>query len=63
MRAVRSLEHDVASVYADNPYSGNTHELITNYLADPTEEAVLHMVNADPNGRRPSPCSPNPTTT
>ena len=45
---VRSLEHDVASLWADNPYSGNTHELITNYLADPTEEAVLHMVNADP---------------
>jgi hypothetical protein len=46
---VRNLEHQVADVYADNPYSGNTHELITNYLADPTEEAVLHMVNADPN--------------
>ena len=45
---MRSLEHDVASIWADNPYSGNTHELITNYLADPTEEAVLHMVNADP---------------
>ena len=46
---MRSLEHEVANVYADNPYSGNTHELITNYLADPTEEAILHMVNADPN--------------
>jgi hypothetical protein len=46
---VRSLEHEVAGVYADNPYSGSTHELITNYLADPTEEAILHMVNADPN--------------
>jgi hypothetical protein len=46
--AVRSLEHEVANVYADNPYSGNTHELITNYLADPAEEAILHMVNADP---------------
>ncbi len=50
---VRSLEHAVASLTADNPYSGNTHELITNYLADPTEEAVLHMVNADPD-RTPS---------
>jgi hypothetical protein len=45
---VRSLEHDVASLWAANPYSGNTHEFLTNYLADPTEEAVLHMVNADP---------------
>ena len=45
---MRSLEHDVASLSADNPYSGNTHEQITNYLADPTEEAILHMVNADP---------------
>ncbi len=46
---VRGLEHEVANVYASNPYSGNSHELIANYLADPTEEAVLHMVNADPN--------------
>jgi hypothetical protein len=45
---VRSLEHDVASLWASNPYSGNTHELLANYLADPTEEAILHMVNADP---------------
>jgi len=45
---VRSLEHDVASLSADNPYSGNTHEQIVNYLVDPAAEAVLHMVNADP---------------
>ena len=45
---VRSLEQDVASLTVDNPYSGNTHELLTNYLADPTEEAVLDMVNPDP---------------
>jgi len=38
----------VAGPTADNPYSGNTHELIANYLADPTEEAILHMVDADP---------------
>jgi hypothetical protein len=46
--AVRSLEHDVASLTANNPYSGNTHERIVNYMADPAEEAILHMVNADP---------------
>jgi hypothetical protein len=45
---VRSLEHAVASLTVGNPYSGNTHELIANYLADPTEEAILHMVDADP---------------
>jgi len=45
---VRTLEHDVAGLTASNPYSGNTDELISNYLADPAEEAILHMVNADP---------------
>ncbi len=44
---VRSLEHDVASLTADNPYSGNVTEKITNYLADPTEEAILHIADAD----------------
>jgi len=45
---VRQLEHDVAGLTAANPYSGNSTEPITNYLADPAEEAILHMVNADP---------------
>ena len=45
---VRTLEHDVAGLTASNPYSGNSNETIANYLADPTEEAILHMVNADP---------------
>jgi hypothetical protein len=45
---VRKLEHDVSGLTASNPYSGNSNELITNYLADPVEEAILHMVNADP---------------
>ena len=45
---VRQLEHDVAGLTASNPYSGNPHELITNYLADPLEERILHIVNADP---------------
>ena len=37
----------MAGLTASNPYSGST-QLIANYLADPTEEAILHMVNADP---------------
>ena len=46
--AVRTLERDVAGLTASNPYSGNANEKITNYLADPVEEGILHMVNADP---------------
>jgi hypothetical protein len=45
--AVRTLDRDVGSLTASNPYTGTTQN-ITNYLADPTEEAILHMVNADP---------------
>jgi hypothetical protein len=45
---VRTLDHDVAGLTAANPYSGNADEPIVNYLADPAEEAILHMVNADP---------------
>jgi hypothetical protein len=45
--AVRTLERDVSSLTASNPYTGTT-QPITNYLADPAEEAILHMVNADP---------------
>ncbi len=45
--AVRALEQDTAGLTAANPYTGTT-QPITNYLADPTEEAILHMVNADP---------------
>ncbi|HEX9031283.1 MAG TPA: hypothetical protein VF834_05520 [Streptosporangiaceae bacterium] len=45
--AVRTLERDTASLTAANPYTGTT-QPITNYLANPTEEAILHMVNADP---------------
>ncbi len=46
--AVRRLEKDVSGLTANNPYSGNGNERVANYLADPTEEAILHMVNADP---------------
>jgi hypothetical protein len=44
---VRQLERDVSGLTAANPYTGTTQK-ITNYLADPAEEAILHMVNADP---------------
>ena len=44
---VRQLEHDVAGLTNANPYTGTT-QLVTNYLADPTEMAILHMVTADP---------------
>ena len=44
---VRKLEQDVGSLTAANPYTGTIQD-ITNYLANPTEEAILHIVNADP---------------
>jgi hypothetical protein len=44
---VRTFEHDVASLTAFNPYAGATQK-IANFLADPAEMAILHMVNADP---------------
>jgi hypothetical protein len=43
----RTFEHDIAGLTAYNPYAGQT-QTIANYLADPTEEAILHFVNADP---------------
>ena len=44
---VRHLERDVAGLTAANPYTGTT-QTIANYIADPVEEGILHMVNADP---------------
>jgi hypothetical protein len=44
---VRQLERDVAAVTAANPYTGTT-QPVTNFIADPVEEGILHMVNADP---------------
>ena len=44
---VRTLERDVSGLTASNPYTGTTQN-IANYLADPAEMAILHMVNADP---------------
>jgi hypothetical protein len=44
---VRTFEHDVAGLTSFNPYT-NTTQPVTNYLANPVEAAILHMVNADP---------------
>ena len=44
---VRNFERGVAGLTADNPYAGGNQK-IANYLADPAEMAILHMVNADP---------------
>lgn len=44
----RQLERDAGSITASNPYSGIGNEPIANYLADPTEERILHDVTADP---------------
>jgi hypothetical protein len=45
---VRTFEHAVAGLTADDPYNGNPKQKLAEYLADPTEEAILHMVDADP---------------
>jgi hypothetical protein len=45
--AVRKLERDASGLTAHNLYTGTTQK-ITNYIADPVEEGILHMVNADP---------------
>ena len=49
---VRTLEHDVSGLTAFNPYTAST-QPITNFIADPVEEGILHMVDADP-ARTPS---------
>ncbi len=43
----RAMERGVAGLTAVNPLTGNTDQL-TNYLADPVEMKLLHMVTADP---------------
>jgi hypothetical protein len=45
--AVRTLEHDVAGLTANNPYTGTTQN-IANFIADPVEEGILHITDADP---------------
>jgi hypothetical protein len=49
---VRTLERDVAGLTANNPYTGGAQN-IANFIADPVEEGILHMVDADP-ARTPS---------
>ena len=46
-QVTRNFEHTVAGLTAFNPYT-NTTQPITNYLANPVEEGILHMTNADP---------------
>ena len=46
--SVRTLDRDVGSLTAPNPYTGQSNQPIVNYMADSTEEAILHLVNADP---------------
>jgi hypothetical protein len=38
----------VAGLTADDPYTGNPSQKLADYLANPVEEAIWHMVNADP---------------
>jgi hypothetical protein len=46
-QTVRTFERGVAQLTAPNPYTGQTTNL-TNYLADPVELKVLHMITGDP---------------
>jgi hypothetical protein len=43
----RQFEHDAAALTAVNPRTGNTDGL-TQYLADPVELQLLHMITGDP---------------
>ena len=43
----RTFEQGVAALSATNPITGQTDKL-TNYLADPVEMKLLHMITADP---------------
>jgi hypothetical protein len=43
----RTLERDTGALTAANPYTGTT-QPITNYMADRTEQGILHMTTADP---------------
>jgi hypothetical protein len=45
--SVRAFERATARLRASNPYTGGTNAL-SQYLADPTELKILHMVTADP---------------
>ena len=43
----RSFEHGLAALTALNPITGNT-DTLTQFMADPVEMKLLHMVTADP---------------
>ncbi len=43
----RSFEHGLAALTALNPITGNT-DVLTQFMADPVEMKLLHMVTADP---------------
>jgi len=43
----RNFEHGLAALTALNPISGNT-DTLTQFMADPVEMKLLHMVTADP---------------
>jgi hypothetical protein len=45
---VRTFEQAVGKLTADDPYTGNPNQPLTLALANPVEEGILHMVNADP---------------
>jgi hypothetical protein len=47
--AVRQLERDTGSVTVNDPFNGNPNTPVANYMADATEEQLLHFTNADPN--------------
>ncbi len=49
---VRQLERDVSGLTLTNARTGTT-DAVTQHIADQTDEAILHMVNADPS-RTPS---------
>jgi hypothetical protein len=43
----RNFEHGLAALTAANPITGNT-DTLTQFMADPVEMKLLHMVTADP---------------
>jgi hypothetical protein len=44
----RNFEHDVAKLHVSDPYSGTGQFKLANFLANPVEEGILHIVDADP---------------
>jgi hypothetical protein len=46
--AVRELEQALATLTGDDLATGNTNAAMTDYLADPVELRILHMITGDP---------------